>query len=290
MDLDGDGKTDILSGSYSRHGRPMAGLFQVLRGQEGGGFAAAAVLEGTDGKPLEITADDAEDDTSVEKICTRAFAVDLDGDGKLDLVSGNFVGTFALFRGEGGGRFAPRSTWLENDTGPLRVQSHSDPYFVDWDGDGDQDLLSGSAQGGAFLFENVGTEKAPKFAAMQTLLRPTGYGGDDRLGDAHVTKPQASTRVWADDIDGDGKLDLLVGDSLSLAFPAEGVDEAEAKTKLAAWKTKQSEVFSSMQSNGEQPTQEEQKKFQKAYEALMKERAKFVRDENTGFVWVLYRK
>jgi len=289
VDLDGDGRTDILSGSYSRHSRPMAGLFQVLRGREGGGFAAAAVLEGTDGKPLEITADDAKDDTSIQKICTRAFAVDLDGDGKLDLVSGNFGGTFALFRGEGEGRFAPASTWLEGEDGPLRVQMHSDPFFVDWDGDGDQDLLSGSAQGGVFLFENTGSKTGPKFAAASTLLEPTGHGSDDRLGDAHITKPQSATRVWADDIDGDGKLDLLVGDSVSLSFPAEGVDEAEAKSKLAAWQAKQTKVFASMGGKGE-PTKEQQAAFQKAYEALVHEREQFLRDERTGFVWVLLRK
>ncbi|NJN14803.1 MAG: hypothetical protein HC813_04155 [Planctomycetes bacterium] len=36
MDLNGDGNIDILSGSYSRQDRDMAGLFQVLWGREDG--------------------------------------------------------------------------------------------------------------------------------------------------------------------------------------------------------------------------------------------------------------
>ena len=48
MDLNGDGNIDILSGSYSRHDRDMAGLFQVLWGTGDGGFKKPAVLAGTD--------------------------------------------------------------------------------------------------------------------------------------------------------------------------------------------------------------------------------------------------
>lgn len=38
----------------------------------------------------------------------------------------------------------------------MAVNAHGDPFLVDWDADGDLDLLSGSAQSGAFLpGENV---------------------------------------------------------------------------------------------------------------------------------------
>ena len=56
MDLNGDGRLDILSGSYSRHDKDMAGLFQVLWGDANGSFRAAEVLTGTDGEPLIIHA------------------------------------------------------------------------------------------------------------------------------------------------------------------------------------------------------------------------------------------
>src|SRR5882672_3078863 len=99
----------------------MAGLLQVLWGQKDGSFKAADTLNGSDGAPLIIPASK---ERVTDKICTRPFAVDLDGDGKLDLVVGNFTGTFAFFRGEGGGKFAPKPTWIE---GP-RVDCHGDPF------------------------------------------------------------------------------------------------------------------------------------------------------------------
>ena len=51
MDLDRDGRRDILSGSYSRMDKDMAGLFQVLHGKADGTFRRAEVLKGTDGEP-----------------------------------------------------------------------------------------------------------------------------------------------------------------------------------------------------------------------------------------------
>jgi hypothetical protein len=282
VDLNGDGNIDILSGSYSRHDEDMAGLFQVLWGEKGGTWKKAAVLDGTDGKPLILP----RTDEVTDRICTRPFAVDYDGDGKLDIVAGNFGGTFGLFRGDGEGRFAPEATWLEGDEGKLQVDAHSDPFLVDWDRDGDLDLLTGSSQGGVFLFRNTGGRTTPKWAARQTLLEASGHGGggdEAQFGDAHCKAPASGTRVWADDVDGDGMLDLLVGDQITLLHLAKGVDAADARTRLAAWRKKQQEFFQQPQPEGE----DGQKKWQQQYEALEKERDTFARQDTTGFVWLL---
>lgn len=285
MDVNGDGNLDILSGSYSREDRDMAGIFQVLYGSKDGTFRKAAALNGSDGNPLILPAGRGESDM-IDKICTRPFACDLDGDGKLDIVAGNFRGTFGLFKGEGGGKFGPNATWLQAGGGPMGVEMHGDPFLVDWDKDNDLDLLSGSAQGGVFLFTNTGSKAAPAFGLPQTLVEPAGHrgGGEVRFGDAHCTAPASDTRVWAADVDGDGKLDLLVGDTITLYFVAEGVDEATARTKDAEWQKRQAAHMESYPQDGSQAAET---KWQEGWRKLAKDREAFVREEMTGFVWLL---
>jgi len=258
----------------------MAGLFQVLWGEEGGTFRAAQPLDDGKGEPLLL---DGSDD--VDRICTRPFAADVDGDGKLDLVSGNFSGTFALFAGQGGGKFSPKPTWLECGGRLLQVEAHSDPVLVDWDGDGDLDLLSGSSPGGAFLFRNVGTPTSPRFGSPKTLVAPAGHGGSaTRFGDAHLTGPGASTRLWADDVDGDGKIDLLIGDDVTLRFPIDGLDEATAAKRLAEHEAEEARVLGGLGDGSDQAA------IERAFGELEEKRAKIVREESTGFVWLLRRK
>lgn len=285
MDLNGDGHVDILSGSYSRMTQDMAGLFQVLWGTEDGGFRKPEALDGTDGEPLIIAPDGNNDVT--DKICTRPTAVDLDGDGHLDIVSGNFSGTFYLFRGLGEGRFAPESELLRTANGPLTVPHHSDPFFVDWDGDGDLDMLSGSSSGGVFLIANTGSATGPRFAASTELIAaPRVDPSEVRLGDAHLTGPQTSTRVWADDIDGDGKLDLLVGDSVQLVFAAEGVEDDVALEQYAAWMERQSALFAEFPQDDDDDAWEA---WNERQHQLEEERDEIVRLESTGFVWVYHQ-
>ncbi|QDU85261.1 FG-GAP repeat protein [Planctomycetes bacterium Pla163] len=280
MDIDADGHIDILSGCYSDH-KPMAGLFWVLKGKADGTFAAAESLKGTDGKPLIIHMPEGAD--VVRTICTRPTALDYDGDGDLDIVSGNFEGTFHLFEGLGNGTFAPRSTPLVDANGEeLTVGHHSDPVFVDWDGDGDRDLVSGSGHG-IHIFTNNGESG---YAPARDLFYYTSTAGayeDVTFGEAHITKPQGSIRLWIEDMNGDGRFDLVMGDSAYVTNVADGLTEDEARTRLAAWQKKMDTLLD------EHGDAEWDDAMDEAFNALYAERATIVTEGGVGFVWVAYQ-
>lgn len=288
MDINGDGQRDILSGSYSRMQQEMAGLFQVLYGKSDGTFRPAEVLKGTDGEPLIIPIKDREQMT--QNICTRPFAVDWDADGHLDLVVGNFAGTFYWFKGEGKGQFQPKPEPIQSNGSPLRITgAHSDPFLVDWDGDGDLDLLSGSSNGGVQWAENrAGKGKLPELKTFQTLIPPGRQMANGlRLSEDDLTGPSSSTRIWVDDVNGDGKLDILVGDSVTLVSPAKGLSDEEFKMKLATWQEAVKETSTIMRSA---KTDAERTKANEGFSKLYSQRAEFMNEEMTGFVWLYLQK
>jgi hypothetical protein len=294
VDLNGDGHFDILSGSYSRDGGDMAGLFQVLYGQPGGKFKKAEALNGTDGKPLIIPVKDkpgGEGQDWIKNICTRPYAIDWDGDGKLDLVVGNFFGSFYLFKGEGQGKFAPVPEEMKAGDAPLKIEgNHSDPFVIDWDGDGDLDLLSGTSEGGVEWAENkAGAGKVPQLAPFQPLIKrgaQVQYGAILREED--LKGPTHATRVWADDINGDGKLDLLVGDLTTLISPAPNLTEKEFKEKLEAWNKSVSALSADLNAKDkdEKARNEAIEKLQKLY----RQQEEFMKQDSTGFVWLYLQK
>lgn len=267
----------------------MAGLFQVLWGQADGTFKKATTLNGTDNEPLIIPVPDK--DAWVENICTRPFAVDWDADGDLDLVVGNFPGTFYLFTGEGAGRFLPKAQMIKTGDSPLKIDGvHSDPFVVDWDKDGDLDLLSGSGNGGVQWAENVAEKgKLPQLKPFQTLVEPgrnVEYG--QAFSEDKLTGPTRSTRIWVDDVNSDGKLDILVGDSITFISPAKGLSEEQFKKEQAKWQ--ESVKVASENASKATADADQRNEAIKRLNDLYGERDKFMLEERTGFVWLYVQK
>ncbi len=266
----------------------MAGIFRVLRGRPDGTFLRPEVVKGTDGLPLIIDAKE-----NVERICTRPFAVDWNHDGVLDLVVGNFAGTFHLFVGKEPGKFLPKSQpILVNGKKPLKLsQMHSDPFFIDWDGDGDLDLLSGSAAGGAYWSENwAGPGKPIALSAFRELIPPTQRNSPvlEWPTDDEPKGPATNTRIWVDDVNGDGKLDILLGDTVHLRLPS--VSTEEGRKRLETWQEEYNDLLRRWQEASKKQDREAMAELSKKIRKMTYTKPGGTRAESTGFVWLYLQK
>ena len=269
----------------------MAGLFQVLWGHADGTFKKATTLNGVDNEPLIIPVADGDRDAWIENICTRPIAVDWDADGDLDLVVGNFPGSFYLFTGEGKGRFLAKPQMIMTGNSPLKINgAHSDPFLVDWDHDGDIDLLSGSSNGGVHWAENVaGKSKLPELKPFQTLIEPgrnIEYG--QLFSEVELTGPTHSTRIWIDDVNSDGKLDVLVGDSVTFTSPAKGVTKEEFQKEHENWQ--ENVKVASEKARAAPADADQRNEAAQRLSELYSKRGKFMVEDRTGFVWLYLRK
>jgi len=136
--------------------------------------------------------------------------VDLNGDGKMDFVTGGFRG-FTCFLNFG---TISAPEWVKKDSVFMSVNtligSDAKPEFGDLDGDGDFDLLAGigeSLLGGptpgiTLGFRNIGTTTEPVFEQYQAFV-----SGIPDIG--RNSYPRLA------DMNNDGKLDLLLGRDLA---------------------------------------------------------------------------
>lgn len=189
-DLDGDGDLDMIAGNVD-------GVFNYFE-NIGTSLVASFSLDNS-----FVPAD-----LGVE---STAALIDLDGDGDLDLLSGDYNGDFYYFENTGTALSPSFAASSKNNFGLTNIgQYNSNVAFADLDGDGDQDLMSGSFDANFIYFENTGTRLVPSFATL--LTNPFSLND---IGDV--------SSVTFTDWDSDGDLDLMAGDKTGVFIYFENI-------------------------------------------------------------------
>lgn len=195
MDYDGDGNLDLLGGQFG-------GYVFLARGTGKGDFGAPAKLQDAAGADLsfgQVWTTQWTKSGGLNEIGLYHLAVDWDGDGDLDLLTGGYGGSLGVRLNEGTRKEPKLSTTLtpvKAGEKKLKVAAGNSPAFSDFDGDGLRDLVVASSKGKIRFYKNTGSAKAPAFAEGVVILEKKG---------ARYLK------VAAGDLNGDGVTDLVFG-------------------------------------------------------------------------------
>ena len=94
--------------------------------------------------------------------------------------------------------------------------------------------------------------------------------------------------MWVADVNGDGKLDLLVGDLVVIISPAKGVSVEQFTKKFLDWKKNHDSTFKKLHS--ETAGEAEREKAREEFIKIYKQRTEFMNTDETGFVWLYLQK
>lgn len=210
VDWEGDGDLDIVVGigdwtdyvwdeAYDAQGRwrngPLHGYVYLIENIDGKYSNKPAKID-AGGSPIDVFG-----------WPSPNFA-DFDGDGDLDLLCGEFLDSFTYFENTGTREKPAYATGFKlNDKAGNPLVMHLQmitPTAIDWDSDGDFDLIVGDEDGRVALVENISSkgQKTPLFE------QPVYFKQE-----ADTLKFGALATPYAHDWDGDGDEDILCGNT-----------------------------------------------------------------------------
>jgi hypothetical protein len=218
-DFEGDGDMDLIAGiddwsdygwdnAFDDQGKwkngPLHGYVFLLENEDGTYQNRGKIMAG--GSPIDVYG------------APSPSMMDFDGDGDLDIICGEFLDRLTWFENIGT-RESPEyaeGRFLSNGEGIIKMDLEMiTPTGVDWDADGDIDLVVGDEDGRVALVENTGEviDHMPLFHSSVYFQQR-----------ADLVKFGALITPFSTDWDGDGDQDLICGNTAGYIGFIENMD------------------------------------------------------------------
>jgi hypothetical protein len=189
-DIDGDGKPDMI---VSDTGGISGGWIAFFKNNSATGYPM------TFDNPVR----------TYQNIACAGYStpqlIDVDRDGKLDLLIGNIFGKLSYYHNDGT-LTNPVFNLVTANFGGVHVKQYSTGYSIPFmfDSAGSYRLMVGSERGAIYYYSNIDGNLGGNFTLLDSVFN---YNSMNTFDGTRVA-------VFGADIDGDGKMDLITGNQL----------------------------------------------------------------------------